>query len=732
MATERKALRVSGMSCAACSARIEKALGSREGVSLVEAVFSSNMVTVEYDPDIISLDEIKTILAKTGYPVPEKEQNVKVWNLRDITVCACISAVLAVYAMGPMFGLGMPFDDEPGIYALIQLCLATPVLWLCRKFFVKGIPALLARSPTMDTLVSMGSGCAFAYSLYLTIEALFMGGDAANLCYDSAAMILTLISVGKFLEYNSRLKADDAVNQLLELIPDETSVIRDGEEVIVRIGDLSVGDVVVVRPGGRIPADGRVIDGRTSVDESMLTGESVPVTKGTGDTVYTGTVNIDGSFTFEVVRAGEGTMISEIAAMMEEAKATKAPVARMADRVAAYFVPTVISIATVCGLAWFLGGKDVAFSLRIMISVLVISCPCALGLATPLAITVGSGKAAEHGILFRDATSLEMSGRIDTVVVDKTGTITYGKPAVVSYVGDESYLPHALAGETLSEHPVGKAITEYCISKGIGPCTISNFEYDVGKGIRFDSGNGSIQIGSSSSILGSDTADDGMTHIIISAGGRSVGEFVLTDGLRPESPRLVSLLNERGVDILMVSGDSEGAVRAVAEECGITQTVSCALPGDKVTAVKRLQAKGHDVMMVGDGINDSPALTQADVGVAMGSGTNIALSTSDVVLLNNDLYNIPRTVDYGRKTLRNIKENLFLAFCYNAICIPIAAGLPYLLGMAEFTHMPMLAAAAMSLSSLSVVTNALRLRRYDPEYRSLLPALADGPGKDVQ
>ena len=316
MATERKALRVSGMSCAACSARIEKALGSREGVSLVEAVFSSNMVTVEYDPDIISLDEIKTILAKTGYPVPEKEQNVKVWNLRDITVCACISAVLAVYAMGPMFGLGMPFDDEPGVYALIQLCLATPVLWLCRKFFIKGIPALLARSPTMDTLVSMGSGCAFAYSLYLTLEALFMGGDAANLCYDSAAMILTLISVGKFLEYNSRLKADDAVNQLLELIPDETSVVRDGEEVIVRIGDLSVGDVVVVRPGGRIPADGRVIDGRTSVDESMLTGESVPVTKGTGDTVYTGTVNIDGSFTFEVVRAGEGTIISEIAAMM--------------------------------------------------------------------------------------------------------------------------------------------------------------------------------------------------------------------------------------------------------------------------------------------------------------------------------------------------------------------------------------------------------------------------------
>ena len=716
MAAERKVLKVSGMSCAACSARIEKALGSLDGVSLVEAIFSSNMVTVEYDPEIITLDGIKAVLAKTGYPVPEKEQNIKVWNLRGILICACISAVLAVYAMGPMFGLEVPFHDTPGTYALIQLLLAAPVLWLCRKFFIKGIPALIARSPTMDTLVSMGSGCAFAYSLYLTAEALFFDGNASNLCYDSAAMILTLISVGKYLEYNSRLKADDAVNQLLELVPDETSVVREGKEIVIKIEDLAVGDTVIIRPGGRIPADGTVIDGRTSVDEAMLTGESAPVSKGPGDTVYTGTVNIDGSVTFSVTKTGGETMISEIAAMMEEAKATKAPVARMADRVAAYFVPTVMTIALVCGLAWFLSGKDVAFSLRIAISVLVISCPCALGLATPLAITVGSGKAAEHGILFRDAASLEMSGRIDSVIVDKTGTLTYGRPAVVSYSGDEKYLPMALAGEMMSEHPVGKAIVDYCQKKDVVPCGITDFEYEVGKGIGFDAEGRKVLIGSASSILGEEGTDDGMTHIHISVDGEAVGEFVLTDGLRPESVRLVSLLRERDVDVMMVSGDSEGAVAAVAGECGIEQTVSGALPADKVTAVKRLQAKGRDVMMVGDGINDSPALTQADVGVAMGSGTNIALSTSDVVLLSDDLYNIPRTVDYGRKTLKNIKENLFLAFCYNAICIPIAAGLPYLLGMAEFTHMPMLAAAAMSLSSLSVVTNALRLRRYDPEY----------------
>ena len=711
MASERKVLKVSGMSCAACSARIEKSLSSHDGITLVEAIFSSNMVTVEYEPDVISLDEIKRVLAKTGYPVAEKEQIVKTWNLRDIAICATISVILAVYAMGPMFGLGVPFCDDPKIYSIIQLALAAPVLWLCRKFFLKGIPALFELSPTMDTLVSMGSGCAFVYSLYLTAEAWFMNGSAMDLCYDSAAMILTLISVGKYLEYSSRLKADDAVNQLLEMIPSETSVIRDGKEVRIKIEELAVGDTVVIRPGERIPADGTVADGRSSIDESMLTGESVPVVKETGGTVYTGTVNIDGSFTFTVERVGGETMISEIAAMMEEAKATKAPVARMADKVAAYFVPTVISIAVVCGLLWFVSGKDVAFSLRILISVLVISCPCALGLATPLAITVGSGKAAEHGILFRDAASLEMSGRIDSVIVDKTGTLTFGRPTVVSYTGDASYLAHAMAGEMRSEHPLGKAIVEYCENQNIQPAETGDFSYEVGKGIMFSSGTDSFSMGSSSKDSG-----DGMTHISVTVNGTAVGEFTLTDGIRPESKRLVSLLSERDVEVMMVSGDSEGAVSSVARECGITQTVSKALPADKVTAVKRLQAKGHDVMMVGDGINDSPALTQADVGVAMGSGTNIALSTSDVVLLNNDLYNIPRTVDYGRKTLGNIKQNLFLAFVYNAICIPIAAGLPYLLGMAEFTHMPMLAAAAMSLSSLSVVTNALRLRRYDPEY----------------
>ena len=709
--TERKVLKVTGMSCAACSGRIEKALSQLDGVERVDAIFSSNMVTVEYDESKVTLDRIKAVLSKTGYPVLEKEQNVKVWNLRDVCVCACISAVLAVYAMGPMFGLEVPFSDDHKIYSLIQLILATPVLWLCRKFFIKGIPALIARSPTMDTLVSLGSGVAFAYSLYLTAEAWFMDGHAMDLCYDSAAMILTLISVGKYLEYNSRLKADDAVNQLLELIPDETSVIRDGQETVIPIGELVVGDTVLVRPGGRIPADGIIINGKSSVDESMLTGESAAVTKVIDDQVYTGTVNLDGSFTFTVARTGEGTMISEIAAMMEEAKATKAPVARMADKVASYFVPAVITIATVCALAWFISGRDAAFSLRIAISVLVISCPCALGLATPLAITVGSGKAAEHGILFRDAASLEMSGRIDTVVLDKTGTLTYGRPTVVAYNGNREYLAHAMSGEMSSEHPIGKAIVEYCSSEGMEPSEISDFEYAVGKGISFRSGGVSVAIGSS----GTDPKD-GMTHVTVTVDGKDVGEFVLSDGLRPESERTVGLLKERDVSVMIVSGDSEGAVMSVAERCGIDEAVPKALPADKVHAVKVLQSRGHDVMMVGDGINDSPALTQADVGIAMGSGTNIALSTSDVVLLNDDLYNIPRTVDYGRKTLGNIKQNLFLAFVYNAICIPIAAGLPYLLGMAEFTHMPMLAAAAMSLSSLSVVTNALRLRRYDPEY----------------
>jgi Cu+-exporting ATPase len=387
----------------------------------------------------------------------------------------------------------------------------------------------------------------------------------------------------------------------------------------------------------------------------------------------------------------------------------------MADEVAAYFVPAVMAIAVVCALLVFISGRSVSFSLNIAISVLVISCPCALGLATPLAITVGSGRTADYGILFRDAASLEMVGRADSVILDKTGTITYGKPEVTGYTGPVEILSEIGAGESRSEHPIGKAIVDYCKENGAKDVDVGNFEYVVGKGISFTCEGRRFTVGSADLYGGRNTDDEGTTAYV-SMDGEPMGAFHLSDGIRKESKEVVSILQSRGVSVHMVTGDNERAAEAIAEQCGIGSVTSGALPADKVMAVKRLQASGHDVIMVGDGINDSPALAQADVGIAMGSGSNIALSTSDVVLMNDDLYNIPRAVDFGHAVLRNIKQNLFLAFCYNVICIPLAAGLPYLFGMAEFSHMPMIAAAAMSCSSLSVVTNALRLKRFRPGY----------------
>ena len=714
---QKTVLKVSGMSCAACSARIEKALSPIKGIESVEAVFSSNMVSVTYDDDVVKPERIKEVLAKAGYPVLEKDRLDNSWNPVHIVVSGILTVILFIYAMGPMFGLNVPFTDNPVIYSVIQFILATPVVILGRKFFVKGIPALLHKSPTMDTLVSLGSGTAYLYSCYITVCILLgMKDSVSGICFDSAAMIITLISVGKYMEFRSRVKADDAVDKLLTLIPDETNVIRDGIEITIKTDDLAIGDVVVVRPGERISADGIVIEGRTSVNESMLTGESVPIVKDVGSQVFTGTVNTDGSVKFRVTGIGGDTVISEIVKLLEDAKATKAPVARMADRVASVFVPTVIAIAVVSGLLWFISGKTVGFALNVMISVLVISCPCALGLATPMAVTVGSGKAAEHGILFRNAAALEMCGRIDSVILDKTGTVTEGVPKVESYIGDVSVLSAVMAAESKSEHPIGKAIVKYCEENGITPAEIYDFEYTVGKGIRFVSDGRTVTAGSPDLYDGDGIEEEGFTTVFISSDSQPVGKFVLSDGIRNEAIDAVSILHERGIQVSMVSGDNESSVKRVADICNISQYTAGALPQDKVTAVKRLQAKGHDVMMVGDGVNDSPALAQADAGVAMGSGSDIALGSSDVVILNDDILSIPRAVDYGRKTLGNVKQNLFLAFCYNVVCIPIAAGLPYLFGIAEFSHMPMIAAAAMSLSSLSVVSNALRLRRFDPDY----------------
>ncbi len=716
MSIQKTVLKVDGMSCAACSSRIEKSLSSQEGIESVDAVFSSGSVSITYNEETISLDKIKKILAKTGYPVSEKLSQDGGWNLRNIIISAILTTILTIYAMGPMFGLEVPFYHEPVLYSLIQFILATPVLILGRRFYLKGIPALIEKSPTMDTLVSLGSGSAYLYSCYIMISAILGSETVSGICFDSAAMIVTLISVGKYLEYRSRIKADDAVSKLLTLIPDEANILKNNEIITIKVTELQKKDTVVIKPGERIPADGYVIYGTTSVDESMLTGESIPVLKKENDYVYTGTVNIDGSIGFVVTNTGGDTMLSEIVNLLEEAKSTKAPVARMADKVASYFVPAVISIALISCICWLISGRTLEFSLNVLISILVISCPCALGLATPLAITVGSGKAAQHGILFRNAAALEMCGKINYVVMDKTGTLTKGQLKVEKYDGDKSILPGIMTAEEMSEHPIGNAIVSFCKELNVEPKEISDFEYVVGRGISFTYNEKRVTVGSPALHEGLSDDTDGFTTVYVSINDKIVGKFLLNDDIREESLKIRDILDKRNVSISMLSGDSAAAVKRVAVACNIEDYTFNALPEDKLTVVKRLQSYENNVMMIGDGINDSPALAQADVGVAMGSGTDIALGSSDVVLMNDDLYNVPRMIDYGKKTLKNIKENLFLAFCYNLICIPIAAGLPYVLGMGEISHMPMIAAAAMSLSSLSVVTNALRLRRFDPKY----------------
>ncbi len=717
---ERIVIRVGGMSCAACSARIEKALSKLDGVSEPNANFTAGKVSVSYDPEIVDRKRIEDTIVSAGYTIIKKDaptDDRSVSILISLIVCVIFSIPVVVLSMGSMFGLEI--DDR--ISAIVQLVLTIPVIIAGRRFFLRGIPALLARSPTMDTLVALGSGAAFLYSLYLTVE-IFDGG-MAHLYYESAVMIITLVSVGKYLESRSRERTNDAVNGLRKLVPSTANVIVDGEEVTKAVGELVIGDVLIIRPGERVPTDSIVVSGNGSLDESMLTGESLPVDKTVGDQVFGGTINTNGSIRAEVSALGDDTVLSRIITTIEETQSTKAPIARLADRVARVFVPAVISIAVVAAALWLLAGKDVAFAMTILISVLVISCPCAMGLATPMAITVGTGKAAEYGILFRDAAALERAGRVDTVVFDKTGTITEGRPVVSHYIPDEGVLRIAAIAEYGSEHPIARAVMEKASSLGISVPSNMDFISSIGSGVSCMSDGHRIVVGNSRMMDSEgiamryeddakDMESDGCTVIYVAMDGEMVGVVGISDSIRKDSADAVSMLKDLGISVGMVTGDAEPAAMAVASKVGITDVTFGALPDDKVKAVKRLQASGKDVAMAGDGINDAPALIQSDLGIAVASGTDIAMDSADAVLMNDGIGNIATTIRIGRATLKNVKENLFWAFCYNVICIPIAAGLPYVFGMSIMHQMPMISAAAMSMSSLCVVANALRLKGF--------------------
>ncbi len=724
MSTIKTVIKVDGMSCAACSARIEKALKKDPGIKESYANFSNNTVSVTYDDEATDLEGISRLIEGAGYEVireGEEPMDRSSAVLRSLLVSIAFAIPVVFLAMGPMFGLDLGIDGKTS--AILQLVLSVPVIIAGRRFFLKGIPALISRSPTMDTLVALGSGTAFVYSTILAILIVTDNGSG-HLYFESAVMIIALVSVGKFFESRSKERTKDAVNGLKNLAPKEARVIRDGSEVMVPIAELVLGDVIQVRPGEMIFADAKIVTGDTSVDESMLTGESMPVHKTAGDSIYGGTVNVNGTVTAEVSAIGDDSVLSRIIGMIEDAQSTNAPVARMADRVAAKFVPAVIIIALAAMAIWLIAGKDIAFALTVMISVLVISCPCALGLATPLAITVGTGKGAEYGILYKDASSLEYSGRVDTVILDKTGTVTEGSPVVTAIYPEEltnDILSAACTAEQCSEHPIGKAIMSYCSDNGIVPGQSDDFVFETGSGISCMYNGSKITVGNGGSYDVSAFSDralelsrTGATVIYVSVNDRAIGLIAVSDRIKPESASAVSSLLEMGIGVKMVTGDNQITASAVASEVGIDDVISGAKPEDKVMAVKKLQATEHNVAMAGDGINDAPALTQADIGMAIGSGTDIAMDSSDVVLMNDDIRSIPAAIEIGRATLRNIKENLFFAFCYNAVCIPIAAGLPYLFGVSLIHEMPMIAAAAMSMSSISVVTNALRLRRFRP------------------
>ncbi|MCL1984357.1 MAG: cadmium-translocating P-type ATPase [Methanomassiliicoccaceae archaeon] len=725
-------LRTDGMTCAACSSAIEKALERLDGIEEANANYSNNVVSVLYDPSKITKERIVGAIKKAGYDVleddpdaiSERERLNSERRRKELIVSIIFTIPLSILAMGPMLGIAIPLSDDPKLYSVIQLVLCIPVLIAGRRFYTKGYPSLFSGTPTMDTLIALGTTAAVLYSIYGT--ALIFSGDphsVHSLVYDSAAMIITLVSVGKYIESRSKVRTNDVVAALINFAPPTANVVREGKEVTIAADEIMMNDVLIIRPGERIPADGPVLEGSSSVDESMLTGESMPAARTVGDMIYSGTVNMNGTLKMTADKIGKETALFRIVRMIQDAQGTKAPVSRIADRVAAVFVPAVIIIAAAACMIWFVSGKGAEFSVIVLISVLVIACPCALGLATPLAITVGTGKAAEHGILFRNAAALERSGKITSVVLDKTGTITEGRPSVtdvMSAIPENEMIRYAASAEMRSEHPLAKAIVGHAEKKKITLTEPSDFISEPGGGVRCRVDGKEVAVGSADftnipEIKGpQNIRADGRTIVFVAMDGEFAGYFSISDSIRRSSAPGILSLKELGVRTVMVTGDSGSTAKVIAGYAGIGEIHAKALPEDKVRIIKDMQVAGENIAMAGDGINDAPALTQADLGIAIGSGTDIAIRAADIVIMNDDLRSIPAAIEIGRATLRNVKQNLFLAFCYNAVCIPVAAGIPYLFGVGMIPEVPMLAAAAMSLSSISVVANALRLRRFRP------------------
>ena len=732
--------KVEGMTCSACANRVERVTQKIEGVELAVVNFATEKLTIKLDADVASYGQVKAAVEKAGFQLVSEEDTIKGEEKKHdeaskLLIRFIISLIFAVplliISMGHMVGMPLPHLIDPMMnpfnFGIVQLILTLPVVMAGYKFYQVGIKNLIQLSPNMDSLIAIGTLTAFFYSVFGIYK--ITQGDASyamHLYFESAAVILTLITLGKYLEAVSKGKTSQAIKALMGLAPKTATIERNGRELEVPIEEVVVGDLVLVKPGEKLPVDGEVIEGSTAIDESMLTGESIPVEKTVGSLVIGASINKTGFIKYKATKVGRDTALSQIVKLVEDAQGSKAPIAKMADIISAYFVPIVIGLAILSSVAWLLAGETGVFALSIFISVLVIACPCALGLATPTAIMVGTGKGAEYGVLIKGGEALETTHKLSTIIFDKTGTITEGKPKVTDIVttnlSEEQLLIYAASAEKGSEHPLGEAIVRAAIDRGYQLCELQSFNAIPGHGIEVGIqgkqmllGNKKLMIEKTIDVSSlSETSDqlayDGKTPMYMAIDGQLAGIIAVADTVKESSKKAIETLHQMGIKVAMITGDNQKTADAIARQVGIDLVLAEVLPADKANEVKKLQETGVKVGMVGDGINDAPALAQADIGIAIGSGTDVAIESADIVLMKSDLMDVSTAIKLSKATIRNIKENLFWAFAYNVLGIPVAMGLLHLLGGPLLN--PMIAAAAMSLSSVSVLLNALRLRRF--------------------
>ncbi len=733
--------KVEGMTCSACANRVERVTKKLDGVENATVNFATEKLTIKVNEDEISYGDIKAAVDKAGYKlikeeVKDKEKQGEKKSEASKLLTRFISSLvftvpLLIITMGHMVGMHLPSIIDPMTnplnFALIQLILTLPVMIAGYKFYKVGLKNLVKLSPNMDSLISIGTLAAFIYGIFAIYK--IMQGDheyAMHLYFESAAVILTLITLGKYLEAVSKGKTSQAIKALMELAPKTATIIRDNKEIVVPVEEVIVGDIVLVKPGEKLPVDGEVIEGNTSIDESMLTGESIPVEKSMGSSVIGASINKTGFIKYKATRVGRDTALAQIVKLVEDAQGSKAPIAKLADVISAYFVPVVIGLAIIASVGWLIAGETPIFSLTIFIAVLVIACPCALGLATPTAIMVGTGKGAENGVLIKGGEPLETTYKLKTIIFDKTGTITEGKPKVTDIItngeSEEKILILAASAEKGSEHPLGEAIVKDAEEKGLSLKAIDKFNAIPGHGIEVEIDKKSILLGNKKLMMEKNInissldetsdrlASEGKTPMYIAIDGNAAGIIAVADTVKASSKNAIESLHKMGIKVAMITGDNKRTADAIAKQVGIDIVLSEVLPEDKANEVKKLQVDGNRVGMVGDGINDAPALAQADIGIAIGSGTDVAIESADIVLMRSDLMDVISAIKLSKATIKNIKENLFWAFGYNVLGIPVAMGVLHIFGGPLLN--PMIAAGAMSLSSVSVLLNALRLRRF--------------------